>query len=498
MELAAAIHGAYDIETGERLIREAFVKVPKKNWKSGFAGLLMLSLMALNWRPSNEAGIIAPTKDTADNVFKPMRDAIKADPRYDAVFHIQPNMRTITHRVTGMSCRVYAADSDAVAGQKWAFVIFEELWLLAKRKGAADMMLEATGGQASRPEGVVISITTESDEPAVGVHREKEEFARDVRDGKIAAPHFLPLLYEWPEDMLKAKAYLTPENFPLVNPNWGASVDPEDFIRKFTEAERAGGDAMRSFLAKRLNVSPSENVGGGWAGAAYWKGCAEPGLTFDALLARCEVIDVGIDGGGLDDMLGLSIVGRERDTGRWLHWGRAWLHPIAMERRKSEAQRYEDFQRQGDLVLVESIGDDVDEVASIVAEIEAAGLLDRVGVDPAGLGGILDALEAAGVPKDKVIGISQGWKLSGTIKTAERRLAERALLHCDQDLMAWCIGNAKVVPVGNAVNITKQASGTAKIDPLMAMLNAVSLMALNPEGMGGMDDWLSSPVKAAA
>jgi phage terminase large subunit-like protein len=46
--------------------------------------------------------------------------------------------------------------------------------------------------------------------------------------------------------------------------------------------------------------------------------------------------------------------------------------------------------------------------------------------------------------------------------------------------MAWCVGNAKVEPKGNAIVITKQASGTAKIDPLMALLNAVSLMALNP------------------
>ena len=47
--------------------------------------------------------------------------------------------------------------------------------------------------------------------------------------------------------------------------------------------------------------------------------------------------------------------------------------------------------------------------------------------------------------------------------------------------MAWCVGNARVEPKGNAISITKQASGTGKIDPLMATFNAVALMAMNPE-----------------
>lgn len=83
--------------------------------------------------------------------------------------------------------------------------------------------------------------------------------------------------------------------------------------------------------------------------------------------------------------------------------------------------------------------------------------------------------------------------MTGAIKTAERKLAEGVLVHAAQPMMAWCCGNAKIEPRGNAVIITKQAAGTAKIDPLMAMFNAVTLMSLNPESEN-IDDFLNNLV----
>lgn len=489
LDLAEVVHGAYEVETGERHIREVFVMLPKKNWKSGFVAMLLLSLKMRNWRPSSAAGVIAPTKEGARHVFDPLAGAIRVDPELNALFHIQPIMRTVTHRTTGMTLEVCAANTDTVAGKIWAHVAFDELWLLAKRAHAADMMLEALGGQQSRPEGLVLTITTQSDEEPVGVFKDKLDFARKVRDGVIDAPWFLPLIYEWPEDMLKSRAYADPENFHLVNPGWGRSVDPVALNRAFQEAREAGSEKLRLFFTKHLNVPSSENIGGAWSGAEFWQQCGDRTLTLDAILDRCEVVTIGIDGGGLDDLLGLTVIGRERGTGQWLWWAHAWAHPIVLERRKDIASKLRDLAASGDLTIVKSVGDDVDELVAIVVRVRAARLLPEksgIGVDPAGVATILDALDALELSEGCVVGVRQGSvTLNGPIKLTERKLAGGGITHCDQDLMLWCVGNAKVEAHGNAILITKSASGSAKIDPLMAGFSAVYLMSLNPAAVAG-------------
>lgn len=495
-DLVAAIFGAYDADTGRRLIREVFLLISKKNGKSTDAAGIMLTSLLLNWRQSGEMGILAPTIEVANNAWRPARDAIKADEELSDLLHVQDHIRTITHRVTGATLQVVAADSETVAGKKWIVTFVDELWLFGKKANADRMLLEATGGMASRPEGFVMYSTTQSDEPPAGVFKEKLQYARDVRDGKIKDPAFLPVLYEFPERMVAAGEHKDPKNFYVTNPNLGASVDEEFLLREFGKAEQAGEAAMRGFLAKHLNVEIGLSLRSDrWAGADFWERQGRREVTLDYLLEWSEVIDFGIDGGGLDDLLGAAAVGRHKVTREWLHWAHAWAHESVLERRKSEASRLRDFEKDGDLTIVQNMGDDVAELAEIVSRIEDSGLLDKVGADPAGLGGVLDALIEAGVPEEKIIGVSQGWKLMGAIKTLERKLAEGVFVHGAQRLMAWATGNAKVEQRGNALMITKQASGTAKIDPLMATFNAVTLMSLNPEGMGSMDEWLSSPAK---
>jgi phage terminase large subunit-like protein len=480
-DLAASIFGAYDPETGRRLITEWFVCVPKKNSKSSIAAAIMMASLVLNWRHSAEFTILAPTIEIAGNSFSPARDMVQYDEDLEDLMHVQVHVKTITHRGNGATLKVVAADNNTVGGKKSVGTLVDEIWLLGKQPNAENMLREATGGLASRPEGFIIYLTTQSDDPPAGVFRQKLQYARDVRDGKVEDPRFVPVIYEFPPDMIARGEHRKPENFHMVNPNMGYSVDREFLEREFRKAQNDGEESMRGFLAKHLNVEIGLALRSDrWAGAEFWEGrAAKVGLA--DLLRDCEVIDVGIDGGGLDDLLGFAAIGRHRETKEWMVWTRAWAHPSVLERRKEVAPALRDFEKQGHLVIVDKIGDDVEEVAGFVAQIEDSGLLDMVGVDPAGLGGILDALEDAGVPKDKVVGVSQGWKLGGAIKTVERKLAEGAMTHGGQPMMNWCVGNARIVLTSNAINITKQASGTAKIDPLMALFNAASLMSLNPE-----------------
>jgi phage terminase large subunit-like protein len=248
---------------------------------------------------------------------------------------------------------------------------------------------------------------------------------------------------------------------------------------------------------------------------------ADPTLTLPELLRRSEVAVIGIDGGGLDDLLGLAVLGRERNStpvpvdapdeegaalpiprGKWLHWGHAWAHTIVLERRKDIAAKLRDFEADGDLSIVNRVGDDVTQVAAFVEQVRASGLLPAkaaIGLDPVGIGGIVDAIGALGIDTTPeagiVVGISQGWKMSGAIKTAERKLAGGELIHGGSRMMAWAVGNAKVEPRGNAITITKQASGFAKIDPLAALLKCIALMSMNPSiGAGTLDNFLANPV----
>lgn len=518
LDFARAVFGAYDPETGAQLITEFMLLISKKNTKSTLAAALFVTEVTLGWRAEDENLILAPTKEVADNSFKPAAAMIRADEELRDLLHIQDHVRLITQRSTKAIMKVVAADSGTVSGKKASRVLVDELWLFGPRANAGDMFQEATGGQISKPEGYTLWLTTQSDKPPQGIFRDKLNYFRKVRDGEIVDNQKLPVLYEHPPEMIAAGDHLKPQNFYITNPNLGRSVSQGWLENKFDEKQRGDMAERQVFFAKHLNVEIGVGLRSDrWAGAEFWKQRADREIDLDAILERCETIVVGLDGGGLDDLYGMTVLGREaaeievaaetapeeaqdpvngrKRIKRWLSWSRAWAHRIVLERRQTIASKLRDLDAAGEVVIIDDgaldesgLPVDIAQIIEIIVRIRDAGLLCCVAVDPAGLGELVDALVEAGITLDNAesgrnfyIGVAQGYGMMNALKTAERKLANGTLLHGDQALMDWCIANLKIEPTATAIRATKQNAGDAKIDPAMALFNAVTIMAKNPD-----------------
>ncbi|WP_114286014.1 terminase large subunit [Candidatus Halocynthiibacter alkanivorans] len=482
-DLVRAIFGSYDPELKRRMIREFFLLIPKKNGKSSIAAAIIVTAAILNERPEAELLLVAPTKTIAGIAFKQAKGIIALDAELTKLFQVQDHILQIKHRTMLAVIFIKAADSDVITGSKATYILIDETHVFAAKAKAAELFVEIRGSLASRPDGFLLQITTQSKKPPTGVFKAEIEKARDVRDGRLVLP-LLALMYELPLAVSEKDGWKDPQNWARVNPNLGRSVDPSWLADELLAAERTGPEALALFASQHHNVQIGmAMLHDRWVGANFWEDTTDSSVTFESILARCEVVVAGIDGGGLDDLLGLTLIGRERESRRWLSWSKAWVNKPVLKLRQNIAPKLQELHQAGELVICETPGQDVADLVAIIEQVNEAGLLpasNAVGMDPEGIAEIFDALLQAGLTEQQMCAVSQGYKLNSAIKGAERKLYSGNLIHADQALMIWCVANAKTEQRGNAVIVTKAVSGSAKIDPVMALFNAVLLMAWSP------------------
>lgn len=484
----AALFGSL-MPDGRRMVRKVLELVPKKNNKTTKAGAIGVTALLVDPVPRQPYFLYGPTQAIAQRAFDQASGMILCDPVLKSRFAIKPHLKTIVDLVTESTLRVQTFDENVATGVIPKGAIVDELHLLGKIHYASRVLGQIYGGMLPRLDAFLYMITTQSDQPPAGVFKAELQVARGVRDGTITgkAASVLPILYEFPEAVQTDpdQPWRDPALWPQVLPNLGRSVHLDLLAQDFAEAQEKGEEEIRRWASQHLNIE----IGLGlhsqrWRGADYWENAGAPeGLTLDDLIERCEVLVAGIDGGGLDDLVGLNVLGRERDTGHWLGWSHAWVMREVLDLRKDIAPRLNDFEAEGTLTLCDTATQDVEEIAKIAGQLLASGLLPEkaaFGLDPLGVGMLVDALVGAGVSEDQLAAIGQGFKLSSAVWSAERKLRDGTMRHDGSEMMAWCVGNAKAEQRGNAVYITKETAGKAKIDPLVALFNAVKLMERNP------------------
>ena len=495
-DIVRAVFGSMEERDGGRepirRVREVLALVSKKNSKTTGGAAIMLVALLMNQRPEAEFFLLGPTQAISGIAFRRVKGMINADPELTKMFIIRDHTKEIEDIETKSILKIATFDMAVVTGCLPSGVLVDEIHLLAKIKNAEEIIDQLRGGFVARPDAFIIFISTQSNAPPRGVFKKILYLARSIRDGVVEGmgATILPILYEFPEDIQigKEQKWKDPELWPLVLPNLGKSVDIDELKRLYATADNSVDReaALQKFAAQHLNVQPGmARHDARWDGVEHWANCADKTLTLDELIQRSEVITAGIDSGGNYDFLSLTLVGRCAETGDYLCWTKSWCYEAVKNKFKEISETIDDFVGDGDLVFCdeESQNTDIDEAVEILCQVHAAGLFppeEAIGLDSDNIKEIEDTIVAAEIPHELLANIRQGFALSSSIWGAERRLRNKTLWHAGQEILEWCVGNVAAVLAYSGVKFEKQTE-SSKIDPVIAMINAIALMDRNPE-----------------
>lgn len=488
-DILCAFLASEDPETRARLIWELLCMVPKKNSKTTYVAAAGLTALFMEEAPNRQMLLVAPSQNISERCFSQAQGMIRLDPKLKSIFKVQDHLKCITRHKTGTKLDVKTFDTSIVTGEIPILTIIDELHELGKKPKAAAVMQQIRGGGITMHRGQVLMITTQSDEEPAGIWKTELAKARAIRDGRGgASPIMLPVLYEFPrEQQLDQNYWRDRRNWRHILPNLGRSIDPQALVDDYENNGKVNVQAEKIWASQHLNIEIGVGLSDdAWRGADYWEQRVDATLTLDELIRRSEVATVGVDGGGLDDLFGLCVIGREKLTRRWLIWNHAYAHPQVMAVRKDIASRLKDFEEEESLTFCE-VSEYVTRIAAIVVRLRNAGLLpekDAVGFDPNNIAAFVDALAAEKIEGAMLRRLLQGPALSPALWGLEHKLSDDTLSHAGLSLMNWCVGNVKVEVRGNGNMATKQAAGRAKIDPFVAMLCAAILMSWNPTAVG--------------
>jgi phage terminase large subunit-like protein len=467
---------------GEQLIKTALICVPKKSDKSSGSASLMLALLMMSPRPNADMILCGPTQEISQISFKQVVGIIQADKDLAKLFHIQMHLKKVTFIPNRCTLSIRTFDSNVLTGTKASVCLIDETHLLDTEEHSR-IAMQIKGAGASVREQQTILITTMSDKVASGFWKQELTLARAVRNGESEVEGYLPLIWEPdPKDMDDIAKVCRPEVWERCNPNLGRSVSMAWLKQSFKAVLATNDDAeLKRWLSQHSNVPISQfatSLENQWPGAGPWMKRGDPSVTLDWIRRHCGRIAFGFDGGGAHDLTSLAVMGID-SRGHVYVVTKSWLFEEAMAQDFTAKGALSDAVRDGDLKVIIP-GEEVNEIVDLIVDSyneNPSGLIG-VGLDPASIAAELaDRLEDVGIPKNKVIGIKQGYGLVSGWKALYRRCSNGSLTHGDQMILNWAVSNARQDAQGLVTK--KLVSSAYKIDPAVACATAM-VLCLNP------------------
>ena len=444
--------------TNIRRYRTVFVFVPRKNgkttWVAGNSNYVLFS----DGEGGAECYCSATTADQARLVFDQAAGMIRNNKEMESVCKIRDSMKRVIYQNSFF--HAIPCNEGASHGYNSHWIVYDEFHEQTNR-GFYDVLHTSTGAREQPLEWVI----TTAGWDRTSVCYEMYEYAKQVRDGKIDDPTFLPVIYEAEE----SDDWTDPQVWAKCNPNLNVSVS-ENYIARECEKAKLQPAYENAFRRLHLNQWTSQETR--WLPMEHWR--------------KCQVTENELDGiqiGGLD----LSAVA---DFTAWMRIekrgdgiacrGHYFLpEDAANEYARSQNMPIAKWVQDGWLTLTPQRYIEHSYIHRRITQDCERFKIRAIGYDKWNMEQLRQTLESEG---HDMVEVAQGYSsLSGPSKELERQVLAHTLDHGNDPVLEWMADNAvsKVDENGNVRPV--KGKGKHKIDGIVALIIAIHVMqALEP------------------
>lgn len=457
-------------EKGYRRFRTSYVQLGRQNGKSFINGILASYFGNFTTRSFGKIFLTATKQDQAAIIFKEIEKFIKSDPDLQELFKIKEHNYTIECLETGTIIKAVSGDTKSMDGFAVYLGIVDEYH--AHKTNQMYKLLE--GGIKKQKSALISVITTAGFNMTSPCYRLYEQCCQ-ILDGVYTNDSQFIYIAELNEGDDPWK----PENWIKANPILEFDEDALENLKPIADtARQMGGEDLRDFMVKQLNMWIQFSTDTYIQDIRWWKQCRSDKTLKDFIGSKCYI---GVDlssGGDLTSIVYLFPYWKDGVKKYFVHHHSYMPKNAVNEHMVSDDVPYDVWIKKGLITVTETLGGIKTDYKYILSEIQKTVdeynlQVELICYDPHNASAFIGDLDEMGY--DTMM-IRQTAKVLNDA-TVDLRLTMKAgdIEHSgDDELLQWAISNAKTIKNSyGEIKIDKETS-TDRIDPLDAMIDAWS------------------------
>ncbi|HBY19967.1 MAG: terminase [Clostridiales bacterium GWE2_32_10] len=451
-------------KNGYRVIKEAFIFLPRKNGKSELAAALALYGLFADDEYGAEIYSAANSREQASLVFNCACAMVRMNKALSKRCRIIESQKRIVRYDTNSFYRAISAESSTAHGFNAHMVIFDEIHE-AKTRDLYDVLRTSMGG---RRQPLFINITTAGTDKN-SVCYQLFDYSKKINDGIIKDNTFYPVLYYADQE---ADIY-NEIVWKKANPGL-ANFRSLDEMRIIAKRSKEIPEVENTFRRLYLNQWVTEYSK--WLNINKWKECGEKDIDLEYLEGR--ICYAGLDLSSTTDISALVLTFPD-DTGEEYYILPFFFIPDEnmIERVKRDRVPYDVWVKQGLMQTTEGNVIHYGAIFNKINELHKKYNIKEIAYDRWGATKLSQDLEDAGFT---MVGFGQGFaSMSPASKELETMTLQKKIYHGNNKVLNWMMSNT-VVRTDPAGNIKPDKSKSIeRIDGVIATIMSLDRAVRN-------------------